>query len=163
MALSVPVITSNCKRTFASLLRKVASTQIPEHQPRSVVALSFRVTQAIQFFTITFTIFELLYECDINTSTCDININTWYVFFVCFSAVVHSLLKSAFNTVAIEKEKIKQVLSEQELSNQSSQIMTLRHSLSQVSTGFFILLIRKSSLIQPRASKWLNNAVSEVL
>ncbi|XP_047670531.1 oxysterol-binding protein-related protein 6 isoform X1 [Tachysurus fulvidraco] len=44
---------------------------------------------------------------------------------------VHSLLKSAFNTVAIEKEKIKQVLSEQELSSQSSQIMTLRHSLSQ--------------------------------
>lgn len=48
-------------------------------------------------------------------------------------AVVHSLLKSAFNTVAIEKEKIKQVLSEQELSSQSAQIITLRHSLSQVS------------------------------
>ncbi|KAI5107223.1 oxysterol-binding protein-related protein 6 isoform X3, partial [Silurus meridionalis] len=44
---------------------------------------------------------------------------------------VHSLLKSAFNTVAIEKEKIKQVLSEQELSSQSAQVMTLRHSLSQ--------------------------------
>ncbi|XP_066542495.1 oxysterol-binding protein-related protein 6 isoform X4 [Hoplias malabaricus] len=44
---------------------------------------------------------------------------------------VHSLLKSAFNTVAIEKEKIKQVLTEQEQSIQSAQIMTLRHSLSQ--------------------------------
>ncbi|XP_065149256.1 oxysterol-binding protein-related protein 6 isoform X1 [Paramisgurnus dabryanus] len=44
---------------------------------------------------------------------------------------VHSLLKSAFNTVAIEKEKIKQVLSEQEQTGQTSQIMTLRHSLSQ--------------------------------
>uniref|UniRef100_A0AAR2ITN2 Oxysterol-binding protein n=1 Tax=Pygocentrus nattereri TaxID=42514 RepID=A0AAR2ITN2_PYGNA len=44
---------------------------------------------------------------------------------------VHSLLKSAFNTVAIEKEKIKQVLSEQEHSSQSAQIVTLRRSLSQ--------------------------------
>lgn len=44
---------------------------------------------------------------------------------------VHSLLKSAFNTVAIEKEKIKQVLSEQEQTGQSNQIMTLRRSLSQ--------------------------------
>lgn len=59
--------------------------------------------------------------------------------FVC--AVVHSLLKSAFNTVAIEKEKIKQVLSEQELSSQSAQIMTLRHSLSQVSTVFLTLCL----------------------
>uniref|UniRef100_A0AAR2L6D5 Oxysterol-binding protein n=1 Tax=Pygocentrus nattereri TaxID=42514 RepID=A0AAR2L6D5_PYGNA len=46
---------------------------------------------------------------------------------------VHSLLKSAFNTVAIEKEKIKQVLSEQEHSSQSAQIVTLRRSLSQAS------------------------------
>ncbi|XP_030641994.1 oxysterol-binding protein-related protein 6 isoform X2 [Chanos chanos] len=44
---------------------------------------------------------------------------------------VHSLLKSAFNTVAIEKEKIKQALSEQEQTGQSTQIMTLRRSLSQ--------------------------------
>ncbi|XP_076858984.1 oxysterol-binding protein-related protein 6 isoform X5 [Brachyhypopomus gauderio] len=44
---------------------------------------------------------------------------------------VHSLLKSAFNTVAIEKEKIKQVLSEHEQSSQSVQIVTLRRSLSQ--------------------------------
>uniref|UniRef100_A0A8C2A8I1 Oxysterol binding protein-like 6 n=1 Tax=Cyprinus carpio TaxID=7962 RepID=A0A8C2A8I1_CYPCA len=46
---------------------------------------------------------------------------------------VHSLLKSAFNTVAIEKEKIKQVLLEQEQTGQSHQIITLRRSLSQVS------------------------------
>lgn len=45
---------------------------------------------------------------------------------------VHSLLKSAFNTVAIEKEKIKQILSDQEQSGQSAQINTLRKSLSQV-------------------------------
>ncbi|XP_063069434.1 oxysterol-binding protein-related protein 6 isoform X3 [Engraulis encrasicolus] len=44
---------------------------------------------------------------------------------------VHSLLKSAFNTVAIEKEKIKQALSEQEQPAQSAQIVTLRRSLSQ--------------------------------
>ncbi|XP_048048802.1 oxysterol-binding protein-related protein 6 isoform X1 [Megalobrama amblycephala] len=44
---------------------------------------------------------------------------------------VHSLLKSAFNTVAIEKEKIKQVLTEQEQTGQSNQILTLRRSLSQ--------------------------------
>ncbi|XP_051566448.1 oxysterol-binding protein-related protein 6 isoform X2 [Myxocyprinus asiaticus] len=44
---------------------------------------------------------------------------------------VHSLLKSAFNTVAIEKEKIKQVLLEQEQTGQSIQLMTLRRSLSQ--------------------------------
>uniref|UniRef100_A0A3Q3AXC1 Oxysterol-binding protein n=1 Tax=Kryptolebias marmoratus TaxID=37003 RepID=A0A3Q3AXC1_KRYMA len=43
---------------------------------------------------------------------------------------VHSLLKSAFNTVAIEKEKIKQILSEQEQSEQSVQINSLRKSLS---------------------------------
>ncbi|XP_028992793.1 oxysterol-binding protein-related protein 6 isoform X2 [Betta splendens] len=44
---------------------------------------------------------------------------------------VHSLLKSAFNTVAIEKEKIKQVLSDQDQSDHSAQISALRKSLSQ--------------------------------
>uniref|UniRef100_A0A8C7HK42 Oxysterol-binding protein n=1 Tax=Oncorhynchus kisutch TaxID=8019 RepID=A0A8C7HK42_ONCKI len=45
---------------------------------------------------------------------------------------VHSLLKSAFNTVAIEKEKIKTVLSDQgQSSGQSVQLITLRKSLSQ--------------------------------
>ncbi|XP_029967610.1 oxysterol-binding protein-related protein 6 isoform X2 [Salarias fasciatus] len=47
---------------------------------------------------------------------------------------VHSLLKSAFNTVAIEKEKIKQILSDQEQSDQSAQINSLRKSLSQALT-----------------------------
>ncbi|XP_060944431.1 oxysterol-binding protein-related protein 6 [Limanda limanda] len=44
---------------------------------------------------------------------------------------VHSLLKSSFNTVAIEKEKIKQILSDQEQPDQSTQINSLRKSLSQ--------------------------------
>ncbi|KAI1898138.1 hypothetical protein AGOR_G00069270 [Albula goreensis] len=47
---------------------------------------------------------------------------------------VHSLLKSAFNTVAIEKEKIKEILSMQEQTGQTAQIMTLRKSLSQALT-----------------------------
>ncbi|KAJ0070326.1 hypothetical protein NL108_007657, partial [Boleophthalmus pectinirostris] len=44
---------------------------------------------------------------------------------------VHSLLKSAFNTVAIEKERIKQILSNQEETEQAAQITSLRKSLSQ--------------------------------
>ncbi|XP_061547505.1 oxysterol-binding protein-related protein 6 isoform X2 [Phycodurus eques] len=44
---------------------------------------------------------------------------------------VHTLLKSAFNTVAIEKEKIKQILSDQDQSDHSAQINSLRKSLSQ--------------------------------
>nr|XP_033802711.1 oxysterol-binding protein-related protein 6 isoform X2 [Geotrypetes seraphini] len=44
---------------------------------------------------------------------------------------VHSLLKSAFNTIAIEKEKLKQMVSEQDYSGQNTQIVRLRHSLSQ--------------------------------
>ena len=47
---------------------------------------------------------------------------------------VHCLLRSAFNTVGIEKEKIKQILSDQEQSSQAAQINTLRKSLSQVNT-----------------------------
>lgn len=50
----------------------------------------------------------------------------------CLPSAVHSLLKSAFNTVAIEKEKIKQILSDQDQSDQSAQISSLRKSLSQV-------------------------------
>uniref|UniRef100_A0A8C8K3S7 Oxysterol-binding protein n=1 Tax=Oncorhynchus tshawytscha TaxID=74940 RepID=A0A8C8K3S7_ONCTS len=45
---------------------------------------------------------------------------------------VHSMLKSAFNTVAMEKEKIKSVLSDQEQSERPAQVITLRKSLSQV-------------------------------
>ncbi|XP_041119755.1 oxysterol-binding protein-related protein 6-like isoform X3 [Polyodon spathula] len=47
---------------------------------------------------------------------------------------VHSLLKSAFNTVAIEKEKIKQLISEQEQAGHTAQIVTLKRSLSQALT-----------------------------
>ncbi|XP_048834422.1 oxysterol-binding protein-related protein 6 isoform X2 [Brienomyrus brachyistius] len=47
---------------------------------------------------------------------------------------VHSLLKSAFNTVAIEKEKIKQIFSDQEKLGQTAQILSLRRSLSQALT-----------------------------
>uniref|UniRef100_A0A3Q3FSF0 Oxysterol-binding protein n=1 Tax=Labrus bergylta TaxID=56723 RepID=A0A3Q3FSF0_9LABR len=51
--------------------------------------------------------------------------------FCTISQKVHSLLKSAFNTVAIEKEKIKQILSDQEHTDPSAQINSLRKSLSQ--------------------------------
>ncbi|XP_056145172.1 oxysterol-binding protein-related protein 6 isoform X4 [Lampris incognitus] len=58
---------------------------------------------------------------------------------------VHSLLKSAFNTVAIEKEKIKQVLSEQEQLSQAAQINTLRKSLSQAGEQMGIPLTQQAS------------------
>ncbi|XP_038607488.1 oxysterol-binding protein-related protein 6 isoform X4 [Tachyglossus aculeatus] len=45
---------------------------------------------------------------------------------------VHSLLKSAFNSIAIEKEKLKQIVSEQDLNKgHSAQMARLRQSLSQ--------------------------------
>ncbi|XP_069839112.1 oxysterol-binding protein-related protein 6 isoform X1 [Dendropsophus ebraccatus] len=44
---------------------------------------------------------------------------------------VHSLLKSAYNTIAIEKEKMKQMVSEQDYSSHNTQIVRLRQSLSQ--------------------------------
>lgn len=45
---------------------------------------------------------------------------------------VHSLLKSAFNSIAIEKEKLKQVVSEQDHNKgHSTQMARLRQSLSQ--------------------------------
>uniref|UniRef100_A0A6I8P686 Oxysterol-binding protein n=1 Tax=Ornithorhynchus anatinus TaxID=9258 RepID=A0A6I8P686_ORNAN len=47
---------------------------------------------------------------------------------------VHSLLKSAFNSIAIEKEKLKQMVSEQDLNKgHSAQMARLRQSLSQAS------------------------------
>uniref|UniRef100_A0AAQ5YNA7 Oxysterol-binding protein n=1 Tax=Amphiprion ocellaris TaxID=80972 RepID=A0AAQ5YNA7_AMPOC len=58
---------------------------------------------------------------------------------------VHSLLKSAFNTVAIEKEKIKQILSDQEQSDQSAQINSLRKSLSQAVEQMGIPLTQQAS------------------
>ncbi|XP_043931249.1 oxysterol-binding protein-related protein 6 isoform X2 [Protopterus annectens] len=45
---------------------------------------------------------------------------------------VHALLKSSFNTIAIEKEKLKQMVSDQEQASLTSQILSLRQSLSQV-------------------------------
>lgn len=55
------------------------------------------------------------------------------VFFFFFSfRLVHSLLKSAFNSIAIEKEKLKQIVSEQDLIGHNAQIAHLRQSLSQV-------------------------------
>uniref|UniRef100_A0A672TM82 Oxysterol-binding protein n=1 Tax=Strigops habroptila TaxID=2489341 RepID=A0A672TM82_STRHB len=44
---------------------------------------------------------------------------------------VHSLLKSAFNSIAIEKEKLKQIVSEQDLAGHNAQVAHLRQSLSQ--------------------------------
>uniref|UniRef100_A0A6Q2Y8N7 Oxysterol-binding protein n=1 Tax=Esox lucius TaxID=8010 RepID=A0A6Q2Y8N7_ESOLU len=59
---------------------------------------------------------------------------------------VHSLLKSAFNTVAIEKEKIKTVLSDQEQSSgQSAQLVNLRKSLSQAGEEMAIPLTQQPS------------------
>ncbi|XP_074515341.1 oxysterol-binding protein-related protein 6 isoform X8 [Sebastes fasciatus] len=58
---------------------------------------------------------------------------------------VHSLLKSSFNTVAIEKEKIKQILSDQEQSDQSAQINSLRKSLSQAGEQMGIPLTQQAS------------------
>lgn len=63
------------------------------------------------------------------------SVNDTNLFLSCLGPV-HSLLKSSFNTVAIEKEKIKQILSDQEQSDQSVQINSLRKSLSQVMTRF---------------------------
>ncbi|KAJ7345592.1 hypothetical protein JRQ81_001542 [Phrynocephalus forsythii] len=43
---------------------------------------------------------------------------------------VHSLLKSAFNSIAIEKEKLKQMVSEHDFKGHATQIARLRQSLS---------------------------------
>ncbi|KAM5152363.1 oxysterol-binding protein-related protein 6 isoform 4-T4 [Mantella aurantiaca] len=45
---------------------------------------------------------------------------------------VHSLLKSAYNTIAIEKEKMKQMVSDQDYSSHNTQLARLRQSLSQL-------------------------------
>ncbi|XP_070587935.1 oxysterol-binding protein-related protein 6 isoform X1 [Erythrolamprus reginae] len=44
---------------------------------------------------------------------------------------VHSLLKSAFNSIAIEKEKLKQMVTEHDFAGHNTQMMRLRQSLSQ--------------------------------
>ncbi|OXB78023.1 UNVERIFIED_CONTAM: hypothetical protein H355_009594, partial [Colinus virginianus] len=66
---------------------------------------------------------------------------------------VHSLLKSAFNSIAIEKEKLKQIVSEQDLTGHNSQIAHLRQSLSQVlhsllKSAFNSIAIEKEKLKQ---------------
>uniref|UniRef100_A0A671GBG3 Oxysterol-binding protein n=1 Tax=Rhinolophus ferrumequinum TaxID=59479 RepID=A0A671GBG3_RHIFE len=54
---------------------------------------------------------------------------------------VHSLLKSAFNSIAIEKEKLKQMVSEQDHSQgHSTQMARLRQSLSQASEQIHVSL-----------------------
>uniref|UniRef100_A0A8U7MMG9 Oxysterol-binding protein n=1 Tax=Corvus moneduloides TaxID=1196302 RepID=A0A8U7MMG9_CORMO len=53
---------------------------------------------------------------------------------------VHSLLKSAFNSIAIEKEKLKQIVSEQDLTGHSAQIAHLRQSLSQTGEQIHVSL-----------------------
>ncbi|XP_035392847.1 oxysterol-binding protein-related protein 6 isoform X8 [Cygnus atratus] len=53
---------------------------------------------------------------------------------------VHSLLKSAFNSIAIEKEKLKQIVSEQDLTGHNAQIAHLRQSLSQTGEQIHVSL-----------------------
>ncbi|XP_078250037.1 oxysterol-binding protein-related protein 6 isoform X7 [Pogona vitticeps] len=53
---------------------------------------------------------------------------------------VHSLLKSAFNSIAIEKEKLKQMVSEHDFTGHSTQITRLRQSLSQTGEQIHVSL-----------------------
>uniref|UniRef100_A0A8C3KKR6 Oxysterol-binding protein n=1 Tax=Calidris pygmaea TaxID=425635 RepID=A0A8C3KKR6_9CHAR len=53
---------------------------------------------------------------------------------------VHSLLKSAFNSIAIEKEKLKQIVAEQDLTGHNAQIAHLRQSLSQTGEQIHVSL-----------------------
>ncbi|XP_043433104.1 oxysterol-binding protein-related protein 6 isoform X16 [Leopardus geoffroyi] len=54
---------------------------------------------------------------------------------------VHSLLKSAFNSIAIEKEKLKQIVSEQDHNKgHSTQVARLRQSLSQAGEQIHVSL-----------------------
>ncbi|XP_009904934.1 oxysterol-binding protein-related protein 6 isoform X5 [Dryobates pubescens] len=53
---------------------------------------------------------------------------------------VHSLLKSAFNSIAIEKEKLKQIVSEQDLAGHNAQVAHLRQSLSQTGEQIHVSL-----------------------
>uniref|UniRef100_A0A8D0GM24 Oxysterol-binding protein n=1 Tax=Sphenodon punctatus TaxID=8508 RepID=A0A8D0GM24_SPHPU len=53
---------------------------------------------------------------------------------------VHSLLKSAFNSIAIEKEKLKQMVSEHDFTGHNAQITRLRQSLSQTGEQIHVTL-----------------------
>ncbi|XP_070587938.1 oxysterol-binding protein-related protein 6 isoform X3 [Erythrolamprus reginae] len=53
---------------------------------------------------------------------------------------VHSLLKSAFNSIAIEKEKLKQMVTEHDFAGHNTQMMRLRQSLSQTGEQIHVSL-----------------------
>uniref|UniRef100_A0A8C6ZTV3 Oxysterol-binding protein n=1 Tax=Nothoprocta perdicaria TaxID=30464 RepID=A0A8C6ZTV3_NOTPE len=72
---------------------------------------------------------------------------------------VHSLLKSAFNSIAIEKEKLKQIVSEQDLAGHNAQIANLRQSLSQ--TGEQIHVSSLSQQVSNESRLSMSESVSE--
>ncbi|XP_058045642.1 oxysterol-binding protein-related protein 6 isoform X7 [Ahaetulla prasina] len=53
---------------------------------------------------------------------------------------VHSLLKSAFNSIAIEKEKLKQMVTEHDFAAHNTQMLRLRQSLSQTGEQIHVSL-----------------------
>ncbi|XP_026523905.1 oxysterol-binding protein-related protein 6-like isoform X3 [Notechis scutatus] len=53
---------------------------------------------------------------------------------------VHSLLKSAFNSIAIEKEKLKQMVTEHDFTRHNTQMIRLRQSLSQTGEQIHVSL-----------------------
>ncbi|XP_039195303.1 oxysterol-binding protein-related protein 6 isoform X8 [Crotalus tigris] len=53
---------------------------------------------------------------------------------------VHSLLKSAFNSIAIEKEKLKQMVSDHDFAGRNTQMIRLRQSLSQTGEQIHVSL-----------------------
>ncbi|XP_070788039.1 oxysterol-binding protein-related protein 6 isoform X2 [Pituophis catenifer annectens] len=53
---------------------------------------------------------------------------------------VHSLLKSAFNSIAIEKEKLKQMVTEHDFTAHNTQMIRLRQSLSQTGEQIHVSL-----------------------
>ncbi|XP_032080501.1 oxysterol-binding protein-related protein 6 isoform X5 [Thamnophis elegans] len=53
---------------------------------------------------------------------------------------VHSLLKSAFNSIAIEKEKLKQMVTEHDFAGHNTQMLRLRQSLSQTGEQIHVSL-----------------------
>uniref|UniRef100_A0A8C8JRE9 Oxysterol-binding protein n=1 Tax=Oncorhynchus tshawytscha TaxID=74940 RepID=A0A8C8JRE9_ONCTS len=74
---------------------------------------------------------------------------------------VHSMLKSAFNTVAMEKEKIKSVLSDQEQSERPAQVITLRKSLSQPAGSYQVTGIPLTQQTSNESRLSMSESVSE--
>ncbi|XP_045150599.1 oxysterol-binding protein-related protein 6 isoform X9 [Echinops telfairi] len=66
---------------------------------------------------------------------------------------VHSLLKSAFNSIAIEKEKLKQVVAEQEHNTGSAQLARLRQSLSQSDGANSCWALNQNAELRSRLSR----------